>query len=393
MKHDKRNSKGRFTKKESEVQLHGQLAQQAKDEKWMPIREWELAGAKGESPFDYTSVNNCAFCQHYKKCVWAFDVGCPLYRCADLVDACRKSHNSTPMLAVLDGFIEAARKEREPAPEPFEAMVYNNRALEDSTHRCYGLFKLIEVSEMGTLYKAGDGQYHDMGGGYLVDRFDFATPAERERFENVKREVERKGQRYEGNVTFTIPEGKIVVYAGEFRQPAQDELYNWEMSAVYAHIVPNELRTILALIDDPDVKKKPEPMNMTIAGQKVKMYANPHRCADCAHPFAPKPKPQFEVGQVVCNKSTGELFRISKYNTGWLYDKNGSCHAEGACRPARLSDFRKTSNGVEVLMQYASTGNVNFWINRHGNFIMHKDGELLATALGCVVAPADITEE
>ena len=38
-------------------------------------------------------------------------------------------------------------------------------------------------------------------------------------------------------------------------------------------------------------KPEPEPMNMTIDGKKMKMYANEHRCSDCAHPFTPKRLP------------------------------------------------------------------------------------------------------
>ena len=110
-----RDSKGKFAKKEPLVQLHGRLAQQAKDEKWMPIRKWELAGAKGQPPVRYSSMGNCAFCQHYylKGC---FE--CPLYGCGNLVEACEDSHDSTPMLAVLEEFIEEAGKERELAPVP-----------------------------------------------------------------------------------------------------------------------------------------------------------------------------------------------------------------------------------------------------------------------------------
>jgi len=290
-------------------------------------------------------------------------------------------------------------KERESAPEPFEAMV---ELYQPDGDNIYMPFKLI---------KAYNGMLTDMPGDdyYFVDEeprvegwkhFDFATPAERERFENVKREVERKGQRFKGKLgSIEIPEGKMVVYAGEYRaQHHPSEPVMGELGfATESHKMNNEPRTILALIDDPDYKR-PEPMNMTIDGQKVKMYANPYRCSDCAHPYVPKPGPQFRVRQWVYEPVIG-LCQICDAGDDWCQVRPASetttIYTISTCnlRLARLSDFRKTVNGVEALIRECTTSNgIVISLNGDCELVSKHHAILLSKIIGCQITSAGIEE-
>jgi hypothetical protein len=79
-----------------------------------------------------------------------------------------------------------ARADKE--PEVFKAEVRDIR----HPDLVYGVFKIIRVVGKGMIYKDYDTGmycYHNSMPG-SADHFDFATPAERERFENVKREVD-----------------------------------------------------------------------------------------------------------------------------------------------------------------------------------------------------------
>ncbi len=232
------------------------------------------------------------------------------------------------------GFIKKSelKAQKDARREVFEAEI-------GTGNESYGIFKLIYI---GTGVKTGNitnqvgDRYYFFSCGDVPEwkRFDFATPAERERFENVKREVERKGQKFGGKVAdcFEIPDGMKLVYAGEYRQVENNEPH-WNGSdngfAGTHGKQEGHVGVILHLVDDPDYKPEPDSITSDV-------------------------------------------------------------------RLARLSDFRKTVNGVEVLIYQVGDCaylEQTLGINKTNTGMMLDEAQALACALGVQIAPAGMTDE
>ncbi len=94
-------------------------------------------------------------------------------------------------------------------------------------------------------------------------------------------------------------------------------------------------------------------------------------------------RPQFRPGKWIVHEVGGLL----PYDSGSMDSRY--------CRLARLSDFSKTVNSVEVLMQWGNADTVILHIGDSAFFpVLNIDhGKNLATALGVQIAPAGLTDE
>jgi len=109
-----------------------------------------------------------------------------------------------------------------------------------------------------------------------------------------------------------------------------------------------------------------------------------------------KPETQFKVGDWVMTPD-GKLIQIPKsYFSTPTWERSEQTvndYPFKDCRPARLSDYRVNRHGVNVLMTEAGGFNGNLFyliIGEHTESLTKTGAELLATALGCQIAPAGL---
>jgi len=222
-----------------------------------------------DAKFNNRQGNTCALCQLKK--ITAHDCSNCLQLVAEPADSCVKEWKYTGraqtydewtaacrgMIAVIDRYIEYLKSQDKAEPEVFEGEVRVNK-------ESFGMFKLIST-EMGC--KPGDLIWHPVhNDNYYYPspesnkdwtRYDFATNAERSRFEQVRLARSRKGQRFEGKILEgSFPAGSVFVYTGDYLPPGKREPFvscfgyaNIEEEGYY------ECRHILRLVEpEPEVK-------------------------------------------------------------------------------------------------------------------------------------------
>ena len=328
-----------------------------------------------------------------------------------------------------------APKEK-PAPEVFEAEVCTG--ITDRTaswYKTYGTYKQNPGNAL-CLSDRKDGSYFELR--CSASTADFATPAERERFEHVKAEVEHKGQKFEGECDdgLVVPEGKKLAFAGEWRKPTKDDIVVSLIGYSFGKAIRmerdyNSPRTILALVDDPEYKPKPEhvagercdaPVNTwddvpsntdhfeytgeycTISSTSDWFYSgytiqtNIDKTSVKYWILRPVPKqPQFRAGDWVV--MSGHLGTVVNTENGIVtvhFDKpvpQEGCYPESHLRPARRSDFEKDCHGVKVLA-FEQTGGMIVSVSFDGCYHPYtaEYGKKICAALGVQIAPAGLGE-